>query len=131
MPSKLSQRGHAKHAATGKAAAPGQLKAPSTPAQGKALGSGQGKARAPKPARVDPGHGGGPKPAKAKVDGAPAKPPKPPKAADPDKAVKAVKAPEQTPPSEAAAPATPDDAEQRPAVPPGQAKKQDESPKKP
>jgi RNA polymerase sigma factor (sigma-70 family) len=124
--------GRAKHAATGKAAAPGQLKVPSAPAQGKALGSGQGKARAPKPARANPGRGSGDtKPAKAKVDGAPAKPPKPPDAAEPDNAVKAVKAPEQTPPSEAAAPATPGAAEQSPAVPPGQSTKQDEPPKKP
>jgi RNA polymerase sigma factor (sigma-70 family) len=124
--------GHAKHAALGKATAPGQLKAPSTPAQGKAVGSGQGKAHAPKPARADPGRGSSDtKPAKAKVDGAPAKPPKPPKAVEPDKAANAVKAPEQPPPPEAAAPATPDAAEQRPAVPPGQAKKQDEPPKKP
>jgi RNA polymerase sigma factor (sigma-70 family) len=115
--------------ATGKAAAPGQLKAPGTPAQGKALANGQSKARAPKPARVDPARGSGsPKPAKAKVDGAPAKPPKPPKAV---KAVNAVKAPEEPPPPQTAAPATPDAGGQSPAVPPGQAKKQDEPPKKP
>jgi RNA polymerase sigma factor (sigma-70 family) len=121
-----ARRGHAERAATGKTAAPGQLKAPGTPAQGKALGSGQSKAHAPKSARVDPGRGSSAtKPAKAKADATPAKPPEPPKP------VKAVKAPEEPPAPEAAAPATPDAAGQSLAVAPGEARQQDEPPKKP
>jgi RNA polymerase sigma factor (sigma-70 family) len=105
-------------AATGEAAAPGQLKAPGTPAQGKALGTGGTKARGPKPVTVAPGQGSAP--------------PKPPK-------TKAVSPQPSTPPAgsnasnapEARAPAAAHAPGQSAALPPGQAKKQGEAPKKP
>ena len=107
-------------AATGKAAAPGQLKAPGAPAQGKALGHAKTKAHAAKPARAKPGGANAPaEPANATakaVSGAPAKPPKP---------AKGPKAPET---GVTAAPTAP---EPSAALPPGQAKKQDDLPKKP
>jgi len=118
-------RGPGGHAArvTGKAAAPGRLKAPGTPAQGKALGHDKTKARAAKPAH---GRGAAPKPAKAKtVSGASPNPAKAPKPAKPPKPAKAPEAPE---PVVAAAPAAPAPSA---ALPPGQAKKQDDPPKKP
>ena len=107
-------------AATGKAAAPGQLKAPGAPAQGKALGHAKTKAHAAKPARAKPGGANAPaEPANATakaVSGAPAKPPKP---------AKGPNAPET---GVTAAPTAP---EPSAALPPGQAKKQDDLPKKP
>ncbi|MGZ4278606.1 MAG: sigma-70 family RNA polymerase sigma factor [Solirubrobacteraceae bacterium] len=114
-------RGDSAVAATsGHAAAPGQLKAPGTPAQGKALGAAQTKDRGPKSARVKvkPGQGSAaPKPPKPQaVSRQPSKPPKAPKAP---------KAPE------AAVTAPPAAPEQSAALPPGQAKKQDDPPKKP
>jgi len=118
-------RGPGGHAArvTGKAAAPGRLKAPGTPAQGKALGHDKTKARAAKPAH---GRGAAPKPAKAKtVSGASPTQAKAPKPAKPPKPAKAPEAPE---PVVAAAPAAPAPSA---ALPPGQAKKQDDPPKKP
>ena len=92
--------------AGGTATAPGQLKVPRTPAQGKALGAGEVKARGAKPARV--------KPASARVK------PKAPKA----KAPKAPKAPE-APKAAPTAPQTPPG--QSAAGPPGQADKQSDS----
>jgi RNA polymerase sigma factor (sigma-70 family) len=108
---------HGKAAATGKAAAPGQLKAPGTPAHGKALG--RTKERGPKSAaavKVKPGHASAtPKPPKTKaVSSQPSQPPK------------ALKAPEAA--TTAAAPSAPG---QNAALPPGQAKKQDDPSKKP
>ena len=102
-------------AATGKAAAPGQLKAPGAPAQGKALGHAKTKADAAKPARVKPGGANAPGRAgeapKAKaVSSAPAKPPKPAKGPRlPGPAHRGADAPEPSA-----------------ALPPGQAKKQDD-----
>jgi len=126
-------RGHDPHAATatGKAAAPGQLKAPGAPAQGKALG--HDKTNAP---RAKPGHGksGGrgsaSKPAKTQATSDPSL--KPAKAPKPDKPPKAPKAAATAPPTvpgqSGATPAAPGHGD---AVPPGQAKKQAETPKQP
>jgi RNA polymerase sigma factor (sigma-70 family) len=105
-------------AAGGKAAAPGKLKAPGTPAQGKALGAGKTKLSGAKPAKakVEPSQRSAePKPPKTRAVSVE---PKPPKAAKPPTA------------PEAAAPAAPTAPEQGAALPPGQAKKQDDPPKK-
>jgi RNA polymerase sigma factor (sigma-70 family) len=110
--------------ATGKAAAPGRLKAPGTPAQGKALGHDKTTAHAPKAARLKSGGGAAqPKPAKAKEANS-----APPKPATPAKPPKPAKAPEAPEPVVAAAPAAPAPSA---ALPPGQATKQDDPPKKP
>ena len=110
-------------APSGHAAAPGQLKAPGTPAQGKALG--KTKAREPNLAgaikvKVKPDRPiAAPTPSKTKaVNDAPAKPPT---------GSNASKAPDAT---EAPAPAAVAPG-QGAALAPGQAKKQDETPKKP
>jgi RNA polymerase sigma factor (sigma-70 family) len=130
---------HDAHAAkaTGKAAAPGQLKAPGAPAQGKALGHPETKAPSAKPAEgkalglaktkadsVKPAHGssggGGaaPKPAKTEaVGGASPKPAKPAKVPEAPKA--AATAAPSAPGQSTAAPAPPGQGD---AVPPGQAK---------
>jgi RNA polymerase sigma factor (sigma-70 family) len=82
-------------AAKGKAAAPGQLKAPGTPAQGKALGAGKVKARDAKPAGVKPGPLSiktKPPETKAASNATP-KPPKAPKAAAPTEAEQSAAAP--------------------------------------
>ena len=122
-----SESAKAAAAATGKAAAPGQLKAPGTPAQGKALGQAKAKAHtehAAKPARPVKARPdrrvAEPKaPKTTPVNGAPAKPPK---------GSGASKAPEAP---EAATPAAADAPGQSAPAPPGQAKKQDETAKKP
>ena len=110
---------HGTVAATGKAAAPGQLKPPGTPAQGKALG--RTKERGPTSAavKVKSGHASAtPKPPKTKpASSEPSKPPKP---------LKAPKVPEAA--TTAAAPSAPG---QSAALPPGQAKKQAEGPTQP
>jgi RNA polymerase sigma factor (sigma-70 family) len=113
--------------AAGKAAAPGQLKAPGTPAQGKALGHDNATAHQLKPARATSGGASAtPKPARANaVSVAPAKAPKPVKAPKPARAPKASNAPEAA--GAVAAPAP----DQSAALPPGQAKKRAEAPKKP
>ena len=110
---------HTTPAAGGKATAPGQLKAPGTPAQGKALGTGRVKARGAKPARVNAAPAGvkakGPKTAKT------AKTPKTPKTAETPKTPKTPKAAApapaatQTPPGLSA------------GGPPGQARKESDS----
>ena len=101
------------------AAAPGQLKPPGTPAQGKALG--RTKERGPTSAavKVKSGHASAtPKPPKTKpASSEPSKPPKP---------LKAPKVPEAA--TTAAAPSAPG---QSAALPPGQAKKQAEGPTQP
>ena len=116
-------RGDSAVAATsGHAAAPGQLKAPGTPAQGKALGKTKaGEPKAAREVKVKPDRPlAAPKPPKAKaVNGAPAKPPT---ASNPSKAPGA---------PEALAPAAADAPGQSAALAPGRAKKQDETPKKP
>jgi RNA polymerase sigma factor (sigma-70 family) len=120
--------GNGKAAATGKSAAPGQLKAPGTPAQGKALGKTEDGA--PKPAgvkvKVTPGQASAaPKPPKTKaVSSQPSKPPKAPKASSKAPVTAAPTAPEQTA-------ATSDAPGQGAVLPPGQAKKQAETPKQP
>jgi RNA polymerase sigma factor (sigma-70 family) len=107
-------------AATGKAAAPGQLKAPGTPAQGKALGQAKTRAHAAKPARVKSGGANAQaEPAKATAKAVSSPPAKPPKPAKAPKAPGAVVTAAPTAPEPSA------------ALPPGQAKKQDDSPKKP
>jgi RNA polymerase sigma factor (sigma-70 family) len=98
--------------ATGTAAAPGQLKAPRTPAEGKALGAGKVKARGPKLARVEP--------ARPSVKPTPPKP-KTVSVSTTPKAPKANKAPK------AAAPAAQTAPEQWAAGPPGQQRKQSDS----
>ena len=99
-------------AANANAAAPGELKSPGTPAQGKALGAGKVKARGAKPARVKPARGNDkPEPSQTKtVNGSASKAPKAPNAASP------------------AAQAAPG---QSAAGPPGQAKQSDRAAKKP
>ena len=90
------------------------MKAPGTPAQGKALGAGKVKPpSAKKPARVNP--------APASVE------PKEPKAV---KAVKAVTAPKAPETPKAAAPAVQTPPGQSAAAPPDQARKQDDSPRR-
>jgi RNA polymerase sigma factor (sigma-70 family) len=140
--------GHDAHAvmATGKAAAPGQLKAPGAPAQGKALGHDKtnapgakhghgksgGKGSASKPAKTQATSGPSPKPAKPAKVPQPAQALTPAKAPKPDKPPKAPKATATTPPTapgqSGATPAAPGQGD---AVPPGQAKKQAETPKQP
>ena len=115
-------RGPDGHAAkpTGKAAAPGRLKAPGTPAQGKALGHAKTKARAAKPARVKSGGANAQaEPAKATAKAVSSPPAKPPKPAKAPKAPGAVVTAAPTAPEPSA------------ALPPGQAKKQDDPPNKP
>jgi RNA polymerase sigma factor (sigma-70 family) len=123
LPGTRGPDGHAARA-TGKAAAPGRLKAPGTPAQGKALGHDKTTAHSPKAARVKSGGGAAqPKPAKAKeVNSAPPTP------ATPAKPLKPAKAPEAPGAAVAAAPSAPAPSA---ALPPGQTKKQDEPPKTP
>ena len=111
-------------ATTGKAAAPGQLKAPGTPAQGKALGHAKTKAHTAQPARPVKARPdrtvAEPKAPKTKaVNGAPVEPPKG------SGASKGLDAPEAATPAAADAPG------QGAPAPPGQAKKQDETAKKP
>jgi RNA polymerase sigma factor (sigma-70 family) len=120
--------GHAAMA-TGKAAAPGQLKAPGTPAHGKALGHAKTKARAAKPAHGrSGGRGAAPGPAKAKaVSGAsPAKAPEPATASEAPKPAAAPAAPS----SPGQSTATPADPGQADAVVPAQANDQAETLKK-
>ncbi len=132
-------RSHGAHAAkaSGKAAAPGQRKAPGAPAQGKALGRAERKASTAKPAHGRSGDkGSAPKPARAQaVSGAspaPAEAPKPAKVPKPAPAAKAPKAAATAAPSvPASSSATPAAAGHGDAVPPGQAKKQAETPKQP
>jgi RNA polymerase sigma factor (sigma-70 family) len=126
-------RGHDAHAAmaTGKAAAPGQLKAPGAPAQGKALGHDKTNAPGAQPGHVKSGGtGSASKPAKTQATSGPS--PKAAKAPKPDKPPKAPKATATTPPTapgqSGATPAAPGQGD---AVPPGQAKKQAETPKQP
>jgi hypothetical protein len=100
------------------------LKAPGRPAQGKALGHAKTKAHTPKPARPVKARPdrtlAEPKAPKTKaVNGAPAKAPKG------SSAFKAPDAPEAATPGPANAPG------QSAPAPPGQAKKQDETAKKP
>jgi RNA polymerase sigma factor (sigma-70 family) len=141
-------RSHDAHAsmATGKGAAPGQLKAPGAPAQGKALGHDKANAPGAKPGHGPAGgKGSAAKPAKPEaVRGPSLKPAKAPKPAEapaatkttkPDKAPKPAKAPE---PAATAAPTTPGQSDATPAAPgqgdaapPGQAKKQAEAPEHP
>ena len=116
-------------APTGKAAAPGRLKAPGTPAQGKALGAGKAKAQGPKPDKAQPARGSaGPKApqsgAAQGAQGAPARPPLPPKANEPT----AAGAPAAL---EAAAPAALYAPGQTGALRPGQAKTQAGPPTRP
>jgi RNA polymerase sigma factor (sigma-70 family) len=144
---RATTRSHDAHGATatGTAAAPGQLKAPGAPAEGKALGHDKTQARAPKarhgtsggpsaarkPAKTKAVSGGSPKPAKAPASAeAPtsAKAPERDKARNADKAPKAAATAPSTPGQGSAAPAPPG---QSGAPPPGQAKKQGESPKQP
>jgi RNA polymerase sigma factor (sigma-70 family) len=100
--------------ANGKATAPGQLKAPRTPAEGKALGAGKVKARGPKPARVEPAR--------------PSVKPKPPKPKTVSVSTpKAPKAPKANKPPKAAAPAAQTAPDQWAAGPPGQQRKQSDS----
>jgi RNA polymerase sigma factor (sigma-70 family) len=121
LPGARGPHGHVAMA-TGKAAAPGRLKAPGTPAQGKALGHARTKARAAKPAH---GRSAVPKPAKAKaVSGASPRPAQRSKAPKPAAATAAPTGPGES----TATPAAPGQAD---AVAPGQAKKQVETPKKP
>jgi RNA polymerase sigma factor (sigma-70 family) len=96
-------------AANTNAAAPGQLKAPGTAAQGKALGAGKIRARGAKPARVKQPRGTDkPEPPQTKtVNGS------------------ASKAPKAAPPAAQAAPG------QSAAGPPGQTKQSDHAAKKP
>jgi RNA polymerase sigma factor (sigma-70 family) len=103
----------------GKAAAPGQLKASGTPAQGKAVG--HTKERGPKsaPVKVKPSHASA-APQTEAVGSRPSKPPKPLEAPQAARAPKAA--------ATAAAPSAPG---QNAALPPGQAKKQDDPSKKP
>jgi RNA polymerase sigma factor (sigma-70 family) len=130
LPATRGPDGHAAMA-TGQAAAPGQLKAPGTPAQGKALGHAKTKARAAKPAHGrSGGRGAAPGPAKAKaVSGASPKPAKAPKPSTASKAPKpaAATAAPSSPGQSTATPAAPGRAD---AVTPGQAKNQAETPKK-
>jgi RNA polymerase sigma factor (sigma-70 family) len=135
-------RSHHAHAsmATGNAAAPGQLKAPGAPAQGKALGHDKTNAPSAKPGHgKSGGKGSAPNPAKREAVSRPspklAKASKVPAATKPDKAPKPAKAPE---PAAAAAPTTPGQSDATPAAPgqgdgapPGQAKKQAETPEHP
>jgi hypothetical protein len=107
-------------ATTGRAAAPGQLKAPGAPAQGKALGHAKTRAHAAKPARVKSGGANAQaEPAKATAKAVSSPPAKPPKPAKAPKAPGAVVTAAPTAPEPSA------------ALPPGQAKKQDDPPKKP
>ena len=138
-------RSHDAHAAkaTGKAAAPGQLKAPGAPAQGKALGHDKTNAPSAKPGHGQPAtKGSAPKRAKAEAVNRPSL--KPAKALKPVKALKPAKAPEpaMAPNAQkadaAAAPsargqsgATPAAPGHGDAAPPGQAKKQAETPEHP
>ena len=130
-------RSHDAHAsmATGKGAAPGQLKAPGAPAQGKALGHDKANAPGAKPGHSPAGgKGSAAKPAKPEaVRGPSLKPanaPKPAKAPEPATAPNAPKADAAAAPSapgqSGATPAAPGRGD---AAPPGQAKKQAETPK--
>jgi RNA polymerase sigma factor (sigma-70 family) len=130
LPATRGPGGHAAMA-TGKATAPGQLKAPGTPAQGKALGHAKTKARAAKPAQGrSGGRGATPGPRKAKaVSGASPKPAKVPKPAGASEAPKpaAANAAPSSPGQSTATPAAPGQAD---AVAPGQANNRAETPKK-
>jgi RNA polymerase sigma factor (sigma-70 family) len=140
-----TSRSHDAHAAvaTGKAAAPGQLKAPDAPAQGKALGHDETKASTAKPAHGKPGgKGSAPRPAKSEaVSGAspkPAKATEPAGSSKPAKAPKPGKAPTAPEAAVTPAPSAPGQSSATPAAPgqgdavaPGQAKKQAESPEQP
>jgi RNA polymerase sigma factor (sigma-70 family) len=125
-------RRHDAHAgmATGKAAAPGQLKAPGGPAKGKALGHAEKKASTAKPTHRRSGaKGSAPKPAKAQAVSGSSTPAQAPRPATASKAPKGAATPAPRVPAQSSgAPAAPGQGD---AVPPGQAKKQAETPKQP
>jgi RNA polymerase sigma factor (sigma-70 family) len=125
--------GHDAHAAmaTGMAAAPCQLKAPGAPATGKALGHAETKASGAKRTHRRSGaNGSAPKPAKAQaVSGDSSTPAQARRPATASKAPKAAATPTPRVPAQSSEPpAAPGQAD---AVPPGQAKKQAETPKQP
>jgi RNA polymerase sigma factor (sigma-70 family) len=110
-------RAHTGKATSGKAAAPGRLKVPGAPAEGKALGAGRVQARSTKPAAL--------KPARPSV--APKAPRvKPATGAEP-KAPKAPKEPKAPTAPSAAAPTAQAAPGESAGVPPGQARTQDDS----
>jgi RNA polymerase sigma factor (sigma-70 family) len=114
-------------ALAGRAAAPGRLKAPAPPAQGRARAAGRTKARDPRPAPVRPARPSAqPKASKTTaVHGSPARPPASRRTSKATAATKASAA------REAAGPAAPDASAQSALVPAGQAKKQSDSAKNP
>jgi RNA polymerase sigma factor (sigma-70 family) len=122
--------------AAGKAAAPGQRKAPGVPAQGKAVGHAETKASTAKPGQGRPDDTGSARnPAKAEAVSRAttrAQAPKPAKAPRPAPASKAPKdAAAVAPSAPAESSATPAAPGHGDAVPRGQAKRQAETPKQP
>ncbi|HEX6743909.1 MAG TPA: sigma-70 family RNA polymerase sigma factor [Solirubrobacteraceae bacterium] len=126
-------RGHDAQAAmaTGKATAPGQLKAPGAPATGKALGHAETKASGAKRTHRRSGaKGSAPTTAKAQaVSGGSSTPAQAPRPATASRAPKAAAPPAPRVPAQSSeAPAAPGQAD---ALPPRQANKQAETPKQP